>query len=222
MVGVVGGQVGDGAGIPGEVGVAGVLDPGFDLAHGPVDAGHDLVPLGGVEAVEGFLVVGDRRAGLFAAHFGQGAGVVEEQVMREHADGVVSVGVQLAGGISRHPARLLRGEPGDGGVERGKPLGLVVGVVQLLKQRAAQGNGRGGFWLGGAGWRLGKRRGGEQREQERQEKRSAEHASYCAIRVEARGRAPEVWHACAGLLLPASIQRLVTSTISIKLKASPS
>ena len=83
-----------------------------------------------------------------AAQLTEDASVPEEQMVGQHADGVIGVGVQLAGGVFRGPAGLFWREVGDGGVDGHEPLGLVVGGAQLLQQRAAQGvaGGPAGAW----------------------------------------------------------------------------
>lgn len=169
----MGADVGDRGGPLLEVGVVG----GFDEV---LEVGEDLVELldgggpgGGVELVEGLLVGAVVGGGLGVLHAGERLLVPEEEVVGEHADGVVGrCGIFGCLGWG-DPAGLLGGEAGDGGVDGDEPLGLVVGGAELLEEDGAE---VGGFGLG-LGLRLGLGLGdGEGGEEEGEEKPVEGHA----------------------------------------------
>lgn len=173
VVGVVGADVGDRGGPLLEVGVVGGL-------HEVLEVGEDLIELldgegpgGGVELVEGLLVGAVVGGGLWVLHVGEHILVPEEEVVGEHADGMVGRCGIFGGRGWWDPAGLLGGESGDGGVDGDEPLGLVVGGAELLEENGAEGS---GFGLG-LGLRLGLGLGeGEGGEEEGEEKSIEEHA----------------------------------------------
>src|SRR5277367_6741345 len=92
----------------------------------------------GVEFVEGFAVVGGRRWGFLAFELSQRFDIPVEQVVSEHAYGVIfRSGVIGTFGFG-NPAGLLGGEAGDGGVDGDEPLSLVVGGAELSEQNGFQ------------------------------------------------------------------------------------
>ena len=160
VVGVVGADVGDGGGHFGERGFVGCGDEGFEFGEVRVEVVDDAGPGGGVEVVEGLVVVGGSGGDLLAFEAGQDAGVPEPEMVSEHADGVVRDGVELARGVGGDPLGLLGREAGDGGVDEGEPLGLVVRGAELVEEGGAEGGG--GLRLFR---RLGKGGGGEEQEE---------------------------------------------------------
>ena len=137
-------------------------DEGFEFGEVGVEVVDDAGPGGGVEVVEGPVVVGGGGGDLFAFEASEGAGVPEPEMVGEHADGVVGDGIELARGVGGDPLGLLGREAGDGGVDGGEPLGLVVRGAELVEEGGAEG--RGGFVWGRGGGCLGLGGGGEEEE----------------------------------------------------------
>ena len=130
MIGVVRADVGNGCCIPGQFVLRHFFDLGFEVFHHSIEPLHDVIPMGGVEVVKGLVVV--RGVGrFFSAQAGEDVLVPKDEMISEHADGVIGIGVELALGVVRDPLRLLGREAGDGGVHGGEPFGCVMGSVQL-------------------------------------------------------------------------------------------
>jgi len=171
VVGVVGADVGDRGGPLLEVGVVGGLDEVLEVGEDLVELLDGGGPGGCVELVEGLLVGAVVGGGLGIPHVEEHIPVPEEEVVGEHADGMVGrCGIFVGLGWG-DPVGLLGGEAADGGVDGDEPLGLVVGGAELLDEDRAE---VGGF---GPGLRLGLGLGeGEGGEEEGEEKSIEEHA----------------------------------------------
>ena len=90
-----------------------------------------LCPVGGVESIEGLIVVAIELGYGLAGHLCELFPIPEDQVIGELADGVI------AGAVS--PGGLLRSESGNGIVGWDKPFFAVVGRFELRQQNRAQG-----------------------------------------------------------------------------------
>ena len=119
----------------------------LQLGEDGVEFGCGRGPSGGVEVVEGLLVVAGDGCAFLTFHVGEGFGVPEEEVVGDHADGVVGgcgiFGAEFGFG---DPAGLLGSEVGDGDVDGDEPLFFGVSGAELGEEGGAEGGGRcGGF-----------------------------------------------------------------------------
>ena len=83
-----------------------VARTGCDFAVELEEPLHDLIPMRRVEVVKRVVVVSRARR-LFAAQAGQRILVPENQMISEHSYRMVSVGIDFALRVLRHPLRLL-------------------------------------------------------------------------------------------------------------------
>lgn len=134
VVGVVGADVGDERGVGGQLLVIFGFDGFFDFGKHSVEFLDGLGPLGGVEVVEGLVVIAAEGLGFFAFEVGELAGVPEEKMVGE-----LAYGVDVFGG---GPLGLVGGEVGYGDVGGDEPVFFVVGGAELLEEDAAEGGGR--------------------------------------------------------------------------------
>ena len=96
-----------------------------------------------------------RRRGLFPAQTGERILVPEDEMISEHADRMVSSGIDFALRVLRHPLRLLSRQSRDRGLDRCKPLRVIVRAMKFRQQERPECNrcrrGRGRRLCNGAG-----------------------------------------------------------------------
>ena len=136
MSGWRGANVGDQRSSRSDLPIVRSFDRRFPVRHHLIELLLQIIPLRGIEVVEGLVVVAVEGGGLLALELFQSAAVPEPQVISQLADRMLS--------FARSPVRLVRGESGNGDPLWDEPLCLIVGRVQLCKQNAAQ---RGGLLL---------------------------------------------------------------------------
>jgi hypothetical protein len=107
------------------------LDSFLPFGEDFVELLDDVGPLGGVEVVEGLVVVAAEFGWLLALEAGQRFTVPEEEMIGELAYGVVAG----AGG----PLCLFGGKAFDGNVDGDEPVLLGVGGAELVKEDASEG-----------------------------------------------------------------------------------
>src|SRR4029077_7779744 len=94
-----------------------------------------------VEVVKRLVVVSRARR-LFAAQTGQRILVPENQMISEHSDRMVRVGIHFALRFLRPPLRLLGRYSRHGGLDWRKPLRFVMRAMKLRQEKRTECNRR--------------------------------------------------------------------------------
>lgn len=141
VVGVVGADMGDLGGDALELPVVGGFDDVLEGGEDPIELRDRGVPGAGVPFVEGLGVGAGEGGVLCTGELFELLPVPEEEMVGEHADGVVGWGRVAGAGGGGDKACLLGGEAGDGGVDGNEPVRLVVGGAELLEEDGAEGGG---------------------------------------------------------------------------------
>ena len=126
VVGVVRADVGDGRGDLRKRRIVGIRDEVLEPLHPRVQIVHGLLPRGGVVVVKGLIIVARHGRRLLPGQRRKCVVIPEEQMVGQHSNGVVGIGVELANGVGRNPLCLFSRQSGNRRVHRHKPVGLVV------------------------------------------------------------------------------------------------